>query len=216
MTQADRLNRSRRRVLGGMLGASFYAGLPFGVNASTPEVAQCSLVAEQEEGPFYIPDELIRSNIAEGKPGIPLVLTLSLVDARACKPLVAPLSIFGTATHWERIRDLPKALRMITTRSRRPDFDRAPGRPPDGPLPGRPPRANRPSDMLTFLRGIQISDSTGAVTFGTVFPGFYMGRTNHVHIKVRVRGEARGDRYETGHTSHTGQIFFPEELTAVS
>jgi protocatechuate 3,4-dioxygenase beta subunit len=52
------------------------------------------------------------------------------------------------------------------------------------------------------------------VSFRTVFPGFYMGRTNHIHFKVRIGGHASGKSYEAGHTSYVGQIFFPEEVTA--
>ena len=51
--------------------------------------------------------------------------------------------------------------------------------------------------------------ASGVATFTTVFPGFYQGRTNHVHFKVHVDGKA--DRiYEGGHTSHIGQVFFDE------
>jgi hypothetical protein len=41
-----------------------------------------------------------------------------------------------------------------------------------------------------------------------------MGRTNHIHFKVRVGGQADGRTYRAGHSAHTGQIFFPEELAA--
>jgi protocatechuate 3,4-dioxygenase beta subunit len=70
---------------------------------------------------------------------------------------------------------------------------------------------NKPTDKLTFLRGIQMTGEDGSVTFETIFPGFYEGRTNHVHYKVRLDGERSGDTYAAGHTSHTGQIFFPED-----
>jgi protocatechuate 3,4-dioxygenase beta subunit len=50
------------------------------------------------------------------------------------------------------------------------------------------------------------------VQFQTVFPGVYMGRTNHIHFKVRVGGQEGGKTYQAGHAAHTGQIFFPEEL----
>jgi protocatechuate 3,4-dioxygenase beta subunit len=69
-----------------------------------------------------------------------------------------------------------------------------------------------PTDKLTFLRGIQITGPDGAVAFQTVFPGVYRGRTNHVHFKVRLGGDPARKTYQGGHTSHTGQIFFPEEL----
>ncbi len=37
-----------------------------------------------------------------------------------------------------------------------------------------------------FLRGTQISNAGGGVTFTTVYPGWYSGRTPHVHFRVRV------------------------------
>ncbi|TAH38083.1 MAG: hypothetical protein EYC70_05525 [Planctomycetota bacterium] len=36
----------------------------------------------------------------------------------------------------------------------------------------------------TWLRGIQIADSHGLVLFDTIYPGWYPGRTTHVHVKV--------------------------------
>jgi protocatechuate 3,4-dioxygenase beta subunit len=47
----------------------------------------CTLIPEQEVGPFYVADELIRSTIAEDKPGIPLALRINFIDARTCAPL---------------------------------------------------------------------------------------------------------------------------------
>lgn len=36
----------------------------------------------------------------------------------------------------------------------------------------------------TFLRGVQISDSSGQVTFTTIYPGRYTGRATHIHVEV--------------------------------
>ena len=76
---------------------------------------------------------------------------------------------------------------------------------------GGPPPQMKATDTFTFLRGIQMTGKDGSVAFETIFPGFYDGRTNHVHFKVRLAGERTGDRYAGGHTSHTGQVFFPED-----
>lgn len=38
----------------------------------------------------------------------------------------------------------------------------------------------------TFLRGYQAADENGTVEFLTVYPGWYAGRTTHIHFKVRV------------------------------
>ena len=47
----------------------------------------CTLIAEQEEGPFYVHLAAIRSDITEGKPGIPLKLRLTIVDSTTCEPI---------------------------------------------------------------------------------------------------------------------------------
>ena len=52
------------------------------------------------------------------------------------------------------------------------------------------------------------------VNFQTVVPGFYMGRTNHIHFQVRSGIQDLGSKLSPGHTSHTGQIFLPETITA--
>lgn len=36
----------------------------------------------------------------------------------------------------------------------------------------------------TFLRGVQITDGNGQVTFQTVYPGRYSGRATHIHCEV--------------------------------
>ena len=54
-----------------------------------------------------------------------------------------------------------------------------------------------------FLRGHQKSNASGKAEFLTIFPGWYRGRTPHIHMKVYVGGEE----------VHTGQIFFNEAIT---
>ena len=44
------------------------------------------------------------------------------------------------------------------------------------------------SDTTTFCRGVQLSSATGLSVIDTVFPGFYVGRTGHIHIKVCIYG----------------------------
>jgi protocatechuate 3,4-dioxygenase beta subunit len=38
----------------------------------------------------------------------------------------------------------------------------------------------------TFLRGIQTTNSSGEVTFTTIYPGWYQGRATHIHVQVTV------------------------------
>ncbi|CRK50701.1 Protocatechuate dioxygenase [Rhodococcus sp. RD6.2] len=59
-----------------------------------------------------------------------------------------------------------------------------------------------PADDGTYLRGAQTTDSNGVATFTTIFPGWYTGRTTHIHLKVHVNKE----------TVLTTQLFFEEDL----
>ncbi len=47
----------------------------------------CVLTPEQEEGPFYIDLAQVRRNIVENRPGVPLVLSLTVVDSNTCEPI---------------------------------------------------------------------------------------------------------------------------------
>jgi protocatechuate 3,4-dioxygenase beta subunit len=37
-----------------------------------------------------------------------------------------------------------------------------------------------------FLRGYQVTDPNGKVSFKTIYPGWYPGRTPHIHLKARM------------------------------
>jgi protocatechuate 3,4-dioxygenase beta subunit len=47
----------------------------------------CVLTPELTEGPYYLPNEAVRRNITEGRPGTPLTLHLTVLDASTCKPV---------------------------------------------------------------------------------------------------------------------------------
>ena len=55
----------------------------------------------------------------------------------------------------------------------------------------------------TFLRGVQRTAASGFATFRTIYPGWYPGRTVHIHVKVHLGGNV----------VHTGQLFFDDALT---
>jgi protocatechuate 3,4-dioxygenase beta subunit len=55
----------------------------------------------------------------------------------------------------------------------------------------------------TFMRGIQRTNAHGLAIFQTVYPGWYTGRTVHIHVKVHI----------AGNVVHTGQLFFRDSLT---
>jgi protocatechuate 3,4-dioxygenase beta subunit len=219
---------SRRRFIRSSFGIAATLKLQCAVRAHglpQPKDA-CRLSAQQETGPYYIPGELLRSDIVEGRAGVPLSLRIVLLDSRTCAPVPnAAVDLW----HCDAV-----GLYSGFTKQR-PMGPPGPGGGPEGGPPGPPgprfgpdsldddvggpgpmgpPPDHAPTDKLTFLRGVQLTGTDGSVSFRTVFPGFYMGRTNHIHFKARVGGHASGKSYSAGHTSYVGQIFFPEEVTA--
>jgi len=159
-------------LLGGAFGLSAWKGASTAGAAGPAAVAsgavKCVLTPEQTEGPYYIPNERLRRNITEGRPGTPLTLRLGVVDASTCRP------IKGAAV------DIWHA-------------DAA------GVYSG----FGQGAASRTFMRGIQRTDAKGTATFRTVYPGWYQGRTVHIHVKVHV----------AGNVVHTGQLYFPDTLT---
>jgi len=159
-------------LLGGAFGLSAWKGASTAGAAGPAAVAsgavKCVLTPEQTEGPYYIPNERLRRNITEGRPGTPLTLRLGVVDASTCRP------IKGAAV------DIWHA-------------DAA------GVYSG----FGQGAASRTFTRGIQRTDAKGTATFRTVYPGWYQGRTVHIHVKVHV----------AGNVVHTGQLYFPDTLT---
>jgi protocatechuate 3,4-dioxygenase beta subunit len=56
----------------------------------------------------------------------------------------------------------------------------------------------------TFLRGTQLTGADGQVRFATIYPGWYPGRTPHIHFKVLLDAASLV----------TGQLYFPDDLSA--
>ncbi len=54
-----------------------------------------------------------------------------------------------------------------------------------------------------FLRGYQGTDNAGIARFQTIYPGWYPGRTVHMHLKIR-----KGARSE-----FTSQLYFDDSMT---
>lgn len=199
--------------------------------------APCQLTPEQEVGPYWIDGALMRSDIREGKPGVPLTLDIVLTDKRSCAPLVgAAVDVWqcdamGIYSGYTKMAAMPPPPDFASGAHGRPPAGMPFGMPPDGALAGHPPGhppglppgqfpgapgdppgpppAPRPTDHLTFLRGMQHTDRAGVVRFETIVPGVYPGRTNHIHFKVRTPDAQHAPGT---HVSHVGQLFLPEAL----
>jgi protocatechuate 3,4-dioxygenase beta subunit len=58
-----------------------------------------------------------------------------------------------------------------------------------------------------FLRGYQVTDANGVAEFVTIYPGWYPGRTVHIHFKIRTGLAAQQvDEF-------TSQLYFDDAIT---
>jgi protocatechuate 3,4-dioxygenase beta subunit len=171
----------------GVVGYGSVAEAQDATPGATP--APCVLTAEMTEGPFYLDDMLVRKDITEGTPGVPLRLRIGVTDIEACSPLEnAAVDIWHC--------DAQGYYSGVSGEN--------PG--------GGGVTAGEENVDTTFLRGIQLTDADGFAEFETIYPGWYQGRTIHIHMKVHVEGNA-DDTYEGGHVAHTGQLFFDDAIS---
>ena len=140
--------------------------------------ATCTVTAEQTEGPYYFDVDSIRSDISEDRVGAPLRLAIRVQDASECAPVAnAVVDIWHCDA--EGLYSGFESASM------------------GGGGGGR-------SDDETYLRGAQVTNADGIVEFRTVYPGWYSGRTVHIHTKVHL---------DTA-TLLTTQLYFDESVTA--
>ena len=131
------------------------------------------LTAATTAGRYYVADAPERVDITEGLPGVPLELKLTVLDVRG-QPVP------GTAVDvWHC-----DATGLYSGFAQQGDGHR-------GSAEGN-----------THLRGRQPTGADGVATFRTIYPGWYPGRTTHIHCKVW-----RGARELL-----TTQFFLPDAL----
>ncbi|MEA2299437.1 MAG: hypothetical protein QOF77_2373 [Solirubrobacteraceae bacterium] len=174
---STRLTRRQLVAAGGVLGmgAGAYLLGPGGgagalaasATAQASAASACTLTPEETEGPYYIDDHLLRSDIREDRRGVLLDLRLPVTSAAACRAITG-----ATVEIWHA-----DALGVYS------GFGSGQGR--------------------AFLRGGVRTDAAGVARFRTVYPGWYQGRTVHIHVKVHVSGTV----------VHTGQLFFRDATT---
>jgi protocatechuate 3,4-dioxygenase beta subunit len=148
--------------------------------ATTPS---CVVRPQQTEGPYFVDEKLNRSDIrsdpSDGsvKPGVPLRLVFHV--SRINGRSCAPITD-ATVDIWHC--DALGVYSDVADRS----FNTV----------GK-----------KFLRGYQVTDANGTVEFVTIYPGWYPGRTVHIHFKIRTN-PASQDSYE-----FTSQLYFDDSLT---
>jgi protocatechuate 3,4-dioxygenase beta subunit len=119
----------------------------------------CVLIPQETQGPFPLlavlsNTAMVRADVRESKTGIPLSVVLRLENLNNA---CAP--IVGAAVYiWHCDKE--------------------------GEYSGYSGQANGNHVGETFLRGIQVTDSTGTVRFTTIYPGWYAGRITHIHFQI--------------------------------
>jgi protocatechuate 3,4-dioxygenase beta subunit len=158
-----------------------------GVFAAAPAAAAepCVVRPEQTEGPYFVDERLNRSDI-RSDPGTGEVeagtrVALAFVVQRLDGDSCVPLA-GALVDVWHC--DAAGVYSDVSD----PGFDTLGQR---------------------FLRGYQLTDATGTASFVTIYPGWYQGRTVHVHFKVRTHpDEASGFEF-------TSQLYFDDAITDV-
>jgi protocatechuate 3,4-dioxygenase beta subunit len=156
---------------------------PVAATASpTAEPVACVLTLEETEGPYFVDEKLNRSDITSDpsngsvKDGVPLALNMavSTVSGATCTPLAGALVDMWHCDAEGAYSDISGGAGQANTAGQK------------------------------FLRGYQTTDANGRVAFQTIYPGWYSGRTVHIHFKVRTA---------EGLESLTSQLFFDETVT---
>lgn len=63
-----------------------------------------------------------------------------------------------------------------------------------------------------YLRGVQIADDEGLVTFGSIFPACYSGRWPHIHFEVYPDQESITD---SANAIATSQVALPQDVCEI-
>jgi protocatechuate 3,4-dioxygenase beta subunit len=143
----------------------------------------CAIIPTETQGPFpllaFLSNAAVRrQDITEGKTGVPLTVKLKLVNVNDSCKAIANTAVY--IWHCDK----------------------------DGSYSGYTSAQNGDHVSETFLRGVQVTDSNGEVTFSTIYPGWYPGRITHIHFQAYL-----SDNLNITATA-TSQLAFPQAITS--
>lgn len=181
---------SRRRALSilGAAGVSVLGGtIPLGVAhpRKLSALPMCVVRPEQTEGPYFVDERLNRVDIRPDPgtgmvpAGAPLDLEfrVSTVSEGGCVPLEGALLDIWQCDALGVYSDVRDTGGRFNTVGQK------------------------------FLRGHQLTASDGSARFTTIYPGWYEGRTIHIHFKVRTDPDGGSG------TEFTSQIYFDDAVS---
>jgi protocatechuate 3,4-dioxygenase beta subunit len=157
-------------------------------SSAAPRALSCVVTPEQTEGPFFVDEHLLRSDLVAADPaepdvqrGVPLLLKLGIFTVRGnqCTPMAnATVDVWHSNASGIYSDEYQPAYQQQDTRGKR------------------------------YLRGYQVTDASGQVAFKTIYPGAYPGRTIHIHFKIRTFDPAGNVTSE-----FTSQVYFDDHLS---
>jgi protocatechuate 3,4-dioxygenase beta subunit len=145
----------------------------------------CVVRPQQTEGPYFVDEQLNRADIRSDpsdssvKEGVPVRLGfhVSRIAGSACTPFSGAVVDVWQCDALGMYSDVQDINGLFDTRGKK------------------------------FLRGYQTADASGTAQFITIYPGWYPGRTVHIHFKIRTEPAAqRGFEF-------TSQLYFDEAIT---
>lgn len=175
--------KSALRILGALSGSVALFGRAGGKSKAAAASVSCTLTPEVEIGPFFVDEQANRSDLTSGTPD--RYVTQGV-------PLSLTLRIY-TVSGARGCTALPRARVDVWHADANGVYSE---------------EAVLQTSAQRYLRGYQITDRTGAVRFQTVYPGWYPGRTVHIHVMIRSFSPsgAAAKRYTT-------QLYFDDTLT---
>lgn len=188
------LNRREALRLFAVTGSAAMFGMrAFRVRGPAPqfEVPGCVVKPELTEGPYFVDHQLNRPDIrgeagnAAVKAGLPLSLAFNVAQIAngACKPLAGALV---DVWHCDA----------------------------DGVYSGVNDGMSGNNTMgKHFCRGYQTTDANGLAKFTTIYPGWYQGRTVHIHFKIRTAASGVNAAGAPQSYEFTSQLFFDDALS---
>lgn len=172
-----------------------------GVTALLDAAPRCVLAREETEGPYWFDVDSIRRDIREDRPGAPLELAFRVQDISACAAGGEPAPVASCVVEiWHC--DAGGVYSGFESGQAGPPGGGGGGELSDGSYSSGDDQAS-PTDDGTFLRGAQATDADSIARFTTIYPGWYRGRTTHIHLKVHI------DRA----TVLTSQVYMDDTLT---
>lgn len=137
-------------------------------------VPSCTLAHAVTEGPCTEAADQVRKDISEGYSGLPMRLALRVVDG-SCNPIAgATVKVWHTQKNGSYSGNTPNPGMCLKDQA---------------------------DSAKHYFRGVQTTNATGRVDFDSCFPGWYKGRTVHVHYTVTANGK-----------SFTSQLVFDQNL----